>query len=135
MITVKHYTNEFKGKAVHVLRSEYVESVTDKSFFRPELGEVRSKLSSLSGANVHGAFDFPDGKDTGDTISTTLRNKGLDRTEVDSMYRTLKQNLEDKKELDREMLNQMKKDDNLRSVDDAIKRIADSVGSENSTSE
>lgn len=131
-MTVKHYGNQFDGEPVHVLRSEYAESVTDKSFFRPELGDIRSKLGNLAGANVHGVYDFPDGKDTGDTVATTLRNKGLDRTEIDAMYSSMKSNLEDKKKIDKDMLEQMKNDDNRKSVDDAIKKIADSVGSDTS---
>lgn len=130
MIQVNHYGNQFDGEAIHVLRFEYADSVTDKSFFRPELGDIRSKLGNLAGANVHGVYDFPDGKDTGDTVATTLRNKGLDRTEVDAMYQSMKSNLEDKKKLDEDLLKQMQNNDNRKSVDDAIKKIADSVGSD-----
>lgn len=83
----KHYSSAFVASPIHSLVSDFGKSCTDKSFFRPDISQTRVFLGSMMGSNRVGLYDFPDGKDTGETAQTMIRSKGLDITEVDSMLK------------------------------------------------
>lgn len=119
-IEVKHYNNPFKSKPIHHLCSDFGESQTDTSTWRPDISLVHAQSQALSGKRL--VYDFPDGKDNGEIIQTFIRTKGLDITEIDSAEKRITTIIEDKKELDKK-----KKDDadqrskDLKDLSDAIK--------------
>lgn len=84
---IVHYSSSFNSPAIHSLVSDFGVSCTDKSFFRPDISQTRAFLGSQMGSDRVGLYDFPDGKDTGETAQTLIRAKGLDITEVDSMLK------------------------------------------------
>lgn len=95
LITIKcrHYSNAFESDFdFWKLTDDFGASNTDKTFFRPDVSSARAKLGSLiaQGNSKVGVYDFPDGKDTGQSLMTFLRNKSLDQTEIDSAYERLK---------------------------------------------
>lgn len=75
---VLKYHNHFSGVPLHRLTADFGASNTDKSFFRPEISSFGDQLQRLQGSTLQGVYDFPDGVDTGETIMTLVRNKGLD---------------------------------------------------------
>lgn len=94
-IKVRHYLNPFENpNPLYIPPSDYGESATDKTSYRPDISSARAFAGSVgtgTSSNV-GVFDFPDGKDNGMTIQTFLRNRGLDITEIDSASNWLKDN-------------------------------------------
>ena len=73
---ILHYNNQFDSVPLHRLLSDFGETATDKSFFRPDVSSARAKLGSLvaNGSSKVGVYDFPDGKDTGESLLPFLRN-------------------------------------------------------------
>lgn len=118
LISVKKYSNVFSDKShVHHMLSDFGESNTDQSGVRPDISSARSIIASYSGTPSVGLYDFADGKDTGDNLATLLRSKNLDRTEIDSLYESLKARADELSEADRKKFldEQMSKsDDELR---------------------
>lgn len=108
-IAVRHYSNSFFNKNVHhSLISDFGESNTDKSFFRPDISSARALVAGSANDRV-GLYDFQDGKDTGDRIQVILRQKGLDPTEIDKIGEILQNRSDqfsdaDKSELERQAL-------------------------------
>lgn len=127
MVKVYHYTNSFDSVKLHVLTKDFGESNTDKTYYRPDISSARSKLAGLTGNTRVGFYDFPNGVDTGDTLQTTLRSKSLDRTEVDMIGDALKANIENKKAKDKENVAEELRKRGVKDIDNAIKKIADSV--------
>lgn len=114
-IIPRHYSNAFvvdkdtKDKdlkdylsKVHLSPDDYGESNTDKSFYRPDVSAVRSRLGTGSASGRTPLYDYPDGVDKGDNIMVILRTKGLDPTELDAFEARLEQDVELKKQLDDE---------------------------------
>lgn len=93
-ITVKHYNNSFKGVKPPICR-DFGESNTDKSTYRPDLSLARAYQGSQNKKLI---YDFDDGKDTGETVQTYVRSKGLDITEIETAQKRITQIIEDKKE-------------------------------------
>lgn len=91
---IRHFESTFESKPIHSLVSNFGESNTDKSFFRPDISQTRAFLGSQVGSNRVGLYDFPDGKDTGETAQTAIREKGLDITEIDVMLEKQKAKME-----------------------------------------
>lgn len=91
--------NNFSGKVWNMI-DDYGESNVDKSFYRPDIASTRAKLGGVQGSTLTPIFDFPDGKDTGDTIMTILRDKGLDITEIDTIGEIIKDHLSKGKQKD-----------------------------------
>ena len=129
MVQLKTYSNEFdhSGKDLHVQTEDFGESNTDKSFFRPDISSVRASLGSSIGSNRTGLYDFDDGKDTGDTIQTILRTKGLDPTEISALELRIQQNIQDKKELDKQAVAQKLKEMTEKELQDYIKSISENT--------
>lgn len=89
------YSSPFAGEILHKMTDDFGETVTDKTFFRPDVSSVRSFLASSStGSTKIGQYDFPDGKDTGDTYAARLRAPGLDITEIDAIGSEIKAKME-----------------------------------------
>lgn len=93
-ITVKHYNNSFNGVKPPICR-DYGESNTDKSTYRPDLSLARAYQGAQNKKLI---YDFDNGQDTGETIQTFVRSKGLDITEIETAQKRITQIIEDKKE-------------------------------------
>lgn len=88
-LLVRHFSNVFGSDVVgHQMLSDFGESNTDISTWRPDISLVRAQQGRLSGKQL--VYDFPDGKDNGEFVMTYIRNKGLDTTEVDSLISRIK---------------------------------------------
>lgn len=85
----------------HTLTSDYGESNTDKTFYRPTLDGVRA--GSIGSART-GLYDFPNGVDTGERFQPILRNKGIDIAEVSAILDNITSVITDKKTVDKENL-------------------------------
>lgn len=87
------YSTNQNGFAVRSspMVDDFGESNTDKSFYRPDVSQVRSFLGTGMQSSKKLMYDFPDGKDTGEEVQTFVRNKGLDITEVDTAVEVIKQ--------------------------------------------
>lgn len=131
---VLKYHNQFAGIPLHRLTADFGESNTDKSFFRPEISTFGDQLQRLQGSTLKGVYDFPDGVDTGETIMTLVRNKGLDRAEVDAIYESVKANIDAKKEADKQLLEDVKRAQTSEEVNNAIKAIAEAQAASSSVS-
>lgn len=126
MIKMYHFSNVFgSDMSKHQQLSDFGESVTDKTFFRPDISSVRPRLSALAGAEMQGVYDFPDGKDTGDVIQTVLRNRGLDVTEIDAISKAVQDKIDAGIKIDEENLAKKLKEDKVKEVDDYIKSISE----------
>lgn len=88
------YHSPFQGEILHKMTEDFGESVTDKTFFRPDVSSVRSFMASPTGSNKVGQYDFADGKDTGDMYAARLRAPGLDITEIDAIGNEIKAKME-----------------------------------------
>lgn len=124
-IEVKHYNNPFSSKPIHQLCDDYGKTNTDTTTWRPDFSLVHAQANALSGRKL--IYDFPDGKDTGETVQTFVRSKGLDITEIETAEKRITQIIEDKKKDDKEKLDrqeQRKKD--LKDLSDALKDNFDS---------
>lgn len=120
IIEVKHYNNPFKSTPIHHLTVDFGTSNTDTSTWRPDISLIHAQANSLSGRQL--VYDFPDGKDTGESIQTFIRSKGIDITEIESAERRITTIIEDKKASDKDKLdkaNQRKQD--LKDLSDSIK--------------
>lgn len=125
-INVKHYSNSFKGVKPPICR-DYGESNTDKSTYRPDLSLARAYQGAQNKKLI---YDFDNGKDTGETVQTFVRSKGLDVTEIETAQKRITQIIEDKTEkakLDKESAEAQSKF--INDLGNAIK------GQENTTSE
>lgn len=124
---ILHYHNQFKGSVVHQMTADFGESNTDKTYFRPDVSLARASLASQVGSDKVGVYDFPDGKDTGDTIQTLLRSQGLDKTEVDRIGAMIQSTIDNKKELDKTKLEKELSKTKSKNVDKMIENIMQGV--------
>lgn len=122
---ILHYSNQFGSVPLHRLLSDFGETVTDRSFFRPDVSTARAKLGSLiaNGSNKVGVYDFPDGKDTGQSLMIFLRNKSLDQTEIDSAYERIKANAERLKQGDVEKFISDNNDKDSKAIRESLKQF------------
>lgn len=95
-IKVRTYGNVFASDVKWNHFDDFGETNTDRSRWRPEISVLNAFAGSQQNSNKTLVYDFPDGKDTGETIQTTLRSPGLDVTEVDSMTQRVTTIIEDK---------------------------------------
>lgn len=122
---LKRYKNVSSGE-MPVLTKDFGESNTDKKYFRPDISKARATLGAMaSGSNRVGVYDFPDGKDTGMTLQTALRNQGFDRTEFDYAYEVLKSSIEQKKRETLENVGNEKERKKQEKLYDSLLSIAD----------
>lgn len=101
-IQIKTYKNQFDYIPSHNLLTDFGESNTDKSFYRPDVSSARASLGSISalGSNLKGVYDFDDGIDNGDTFMTFLRSKSIDVTELDAAMQRVIQNAQKARKAD-----------------------------------
>lgn len=92
-IKVKHFSNQFINKDWTPLLEDFGESNTDTSTYRPDISIARAEAGRLSGKKL--VYDFDDGKDTGESVMTFIRQKGLDVTEVDAAVNRVKSNIDE----------------------------------------
>lgn len=123
------YSNPFSS-ARPPLVTDFGESCTDKTTFRPDISLARA----YQGAAVKNLlYDFDDGKDTGETVQTVLRSPGLDITEVDSAVARVTQIIEDKKDKSKLTAEEKKQRDEF--IDKLSSSLKDSQDSPNTEQE
>lgn len=96
-IPVKLYNNLFITDYKPPMVTDFGESNTDKSTYRPDISLIPPFMAQGARSTKSFVYDFPDGKDTNDVSSYTvtyLRNKSLDITEVDAAIAREKSRLE-----------------------------------------
>lgn len=137
MIQLKTYSNEYShaGNDLHKQTEDFGESNTDKSFYRPDISSARASMGSSIGSNRTGLYDFDDGKDTGETIQTILRTKGLDPTEIHALEIRIEQNIQDKKEQDKESVAKKLREMTEKQLQDYIKNISENSSKSENKSE
>lgn len=125
-IEVKRYNNPFESQPVHQLLEDFGESNTDTSTWKPDISSVRAFLGNPSSSKKTLLYDFPDGKDTGDTVQTFIRSKGLDITEIETAEKRITQIIENKKQSDQEKIkNETQRKQDLKDLSDSIKGVSD----------
>lgn len=122
---VLHYNNSFKSDPLHQLLSDFGESATDTTTWRPELSIIHSQAQGASSKRF--LYDFPDGKDNGERVQTFIRNKGLDVTEIDNALNTVAESTENKVAEAKKKLKD--KEDSKKEQAENIKALGDSVAS------
>ena len=90
-IVVNKYNNAFAFDPLHQLCSDYGESCTDTSKWRPSISTVRAFLGNPGATRKSLQYDYQDGKDDGNVIRTFLRTKGLDITEIETAEKRITQ--------------------------------------------
>lgn len=131
-IEVKRYNNPFESVPIHSLLEDFGDSNTDISTWKPDISSIRAFLGNPTNRKTL-LYDFPDGKDTGEFVQTFIRSKGLDITEIETAEKRITQVIEDKKQSDKEKIdqdNQRKQD--LKDLSDSIKSAGDSSESPHS---
>lgn len=121
-----HYNNCFSNEPIHVLVSDFGQSCTDKTFFRPDISSTRAFLGTGQGSNRVGLYDFPDGNDDGTNLRTVLRNPGLDITEIDAIGQAIKSDIEAK---DSNKKAKDSKDKKIKNDKDLMEALSSSVKS------
>lgn len=137
-IKVRHYSNPFENpNSLYIPPSDYGESATDKTSYRPDISSARAFAGSVgagTSSNV-GVFDFPDGKDNGMTIQTFLRNRGLDITEIDSASNWLKDNAQKLVDEDNKKMISELKDKTDAEIIEYFKNLAESAKADGKNTE
>lgn len=99
---IRYYHNVFDNDHIHhQMTSDWGESNTDRSAYRPTISDVRALAGSDKGSALQGQYDFSDGKDTGDRVQMLLRQKGLDQTEIDKIGQIVVENMNQLQEQDK----------------------------------
>lgn len=134
-IKVKHFSNQFENPDWTPLLEDFGETNTDTSTYRPDISIVRAQAGRLSGKEL--IYDFDDGKDTGETVMTFVRQKGLDVTEVDTALSRVKSNIDEKVEDSKQKQKESEKSAKVdKMIDTIIKDSSvpsDSKGSDGAT--
>lgn len=123
-IEIKHFNNSFSSKPIHHLCDDFGKTNTDTTTWRPDFSLIHAQANALSGRKL--IYDFPDGKDSGESVQTFVRSKGIDITEIETAEQRITQIIEDKKKTDKENFDkkeQRKKD--LKDLLDALKNNPD----------
>lgn len=118
MISIKHYCTQFFNEDFEPLLSDFGDSNTDTSTWRPDISLARAQAGSV-GSSKTLLYDFPDGKDNGEVVQTFIRSKALDVTEIDKAHKVVLDNLENKISLDSEQ-SEIKK--RKKKVDDVLNK-------------
>ena len=99
MIQINHYNNQFNNVSpIHELLSDFGETNTDTTHWRPVVSLARASLASGMNSRKQFFYDYPDGKDDGNRIKTFLRSPGLDITEIETAEKRITQIVEDLKD-------------------------------------
>lgn len=100
-MNIIYYNSQFDNKFVKPKNIDYGESLTDKTFFRPDIFSVADTKANNA---VTGLYDFNDGKDTGERLSMYLRDKSLDITEKAAIVDSYETDINNRSELDKQDL-------------------------------
>lgn len=125
-IVVNKYNNLYSSSPIHQLCSDYGESCTDTSKWRPSISTVRAFLGNPGSSRKSLQYDYPDGKDDGNVIRTFLRTKGLDITEIETAEKRITQIVED--QVANAKLSQKQKDDYNKAIKDLSDAMKDNNG-------
>lgn len=98
---ILYYNSQFDNKLVKSKKFDYGKSLTDKTFFRPELFSVADTKANNA---VTGLYDFKDGKDTGERLAMYLRDKSLDITEKSAIVEAYEADINNRSNLDKQDL-------------------------------
>lgn len=96
-----YYNSQFGNELVKPKNIDYGKSLTDKTFFRPEIFSIADTKANNA---TTGLYDFKDGKDTGERLSMYLRDKSLDITEKAAIVSAYEADINNRSELDKEDL-------------------------------
>ena len=96
-----YYRSQFVNELVKPKNIDYGKSLTDKTFFRPEIFSVPDTKANNA---TTGLYDFNDGKDTGERLSMYLRDKSLDITEKAAIVEAYEADINNRSELDKQDL-------------------------------
>lgn len=97
----KHFRSVFSDSNAFKQNSDFGKSVTDTSTYKPDISLVRAFLGSAGNYNKKFIYDYPDGKDDGESVRTMLRSPGLDITEVETAEKVITQIVKDKAQSDK----------------------------------
>ena len=98
---IQYYNSQFDNELVKPKNIDYGKSLTDKTFFRPEIFSIADTKANNA---VTGLYDFKDGKDTGERLSMYLRDKSLDITEKAAIVDAYEADINNRSELDKQDL-------------------------------
>lgn len=130
-IQVMHYSSVFKSDSNHwKMTEDFGETNTDRSTYKPDVSLVRAFLGSGGTSKKQFLYDYPDGKDDGQTVKTFLRQPGLDITEVETAEKIMTTIIKDKKEFDE---SSAKSEKAQKEIIDAIKSASDSITGKSSS--
>lgn len=130
-IEVNHYSSVFKSDEGHwKMTDDFGDTNTDRSTYKPDVSLVRAFLGSGGNSKKKFLYDYPDGKDDGQTIRTFLRQPGLDITEVETAEKVMTTIIKDKKAFDE---SSAKSDKAQKEILDAIKSATDSITGKSSS--
>lgn len=96
-----YYISQFHNELVKPKTLNFGESLTDKTFFRPEIFSIADTKANNA---VTGLYDFNDGKDTGERLAMYLRDKSLDITEKTAIVEAYETDINHRSELDKQDL-------------------------------
>ena len=127
---IQYYNSQFCNELVKPKNIDYGESLTDKTFFRPEIFSIADTKANNA---TTGLYDFKDGKDTGERLSMYLRDKSLDITEKAAIVDAYEADINNRSELDKQDLQSLQD----KAVSDELKNalLKNLVSKENSTPE
>lgn len=100
-MNIQYYNSQFETDLLKSKDIDYGESLTDKTFFRPELFSIADTKANNT---VTGLYDFKDGKDTGERLSMYLRDKSLDITEKSAIVEAYEADINNRSNLDKQDL-------------------------------
>lgn len=111
---ISYYNSQFDNDLVKPKNIDYGESLTDKTFFRPEIFSIADTKANNA---VMGLYDFKDGKDTGERLSMYLRDKSLDITEKAAIVEAYEADINSRSNLDKQDLQSLQD----RAISDELK--------------
>ena len=100
-MNILYYNSQFDNTLVKPKNIDYGESLTDKTFFRPEIFSIADTKANNA---VTGLYDFKDGKDTGERLQMYLRDKSLDITEKAAIVDSYEADINNRSDLDKQDL-------------------------------
>ena len=128
-MNILYYNSQFDNDLVEPKIIHYGKSLTDKTFFRPEIFSIADTKANNA---TTGLYDFSDGKDTGERLPMYLRDKSLDITEKAAIVSAYESDINARSELDKQDLQSLQD----KAVNDELKNtlLKNLVSKDNSSS-
>lgn len=98
---ILYYCSQFENELFKPKSIDFGKSLTNKTFFRPEIFSVADTKSSNAST---GLYDFKDGNDTGERLQMLLRDKSLDITEKSAIIDAYEADITNRSDLDKQDL-------------------------------